>query len=270
MTTPTSSPETSSCCDAANGDAMTNALFRLLRLKTTPVAMKLFEDVQDMLAVPRIRRPSAIHTADQIVGQAARMGHTIGITADDLVGPQCSAVLGLTPRDDTFGKGEPFVGVWFATPEDAAAHQKAMHCVPHGRYQAMAVSPLNTGRLVDADIALVYANPAQMILLINGLQWAGYRKLEWGAVGESACSDSWGRALATGEPSLALPCFPERRYGGVADDELLMALKPEQLARAIDGLERLSANGLRYPIPPYGVQMDVRAGMARSYSPKAG
>ena len=44
----------------------------------------------------------------------------------------------------------------------------------------------------------------------------------------------------------------------------------EQLAQAIDGLERLSANGLRYPIPPYGVQMDVRAGMARSYSPKAG
>ena len=31
-------------------------------------------------------------------------------------------------------------------------------------------------------------------------------------------------ALATGEPSLALPCFPERRYGGVPDDELLMAL----------------------------------------------
>ena len=120
----------------------------------------------------------------------------------------------------------------------------------------------------DPDIALVYANPAQMILLINGLQWAGYRKLEWGAVGESACADSWGRALATGEPSLALPCFPERRYGGVPDDELLMALKPAQLAQAVEGLKRLSANGLRYPIPPYGVQNDVRAGMAASYGSK--
>lgn len=270
MTTPPPPSDATSHCDAESGIAMTNALFRLLRLKTTPVVMKLFEDTQDMLAVPRIRRPSAIHTADQIVGQAARMGYTIGITADDLVGPQCSAVLGLTPRDDTFSQGEPFVGVWFATSQDATAHQRAMHCVPHGRYSAMAVSPLNAGRLVDPDIALVYANPAQMILLINGLQWAGYRKLEWGAVGESACSDSWGRALATGEPSLALPCFPERRYGGVADDELLLALKPAQLAQAIDGLERLSANGLRYPIAPYGVQMDVRAGMARSYSPKGG
>ena len=126
---------------------------------------------------------------------------------------------------------------------------------------------LLSGRL-DPDICLVYANPAQMILLINGLQWTGYRKLEWGAVGESACADSWGRALATGEPSLALPCFPERRYGGVPDDELLMALKPEHLAKALEGLAALARNGLRYPIPPYAVQSDVRAGMSVSYGRK--
>ena len=248
---------------------MSEDLFRLLRLKTAPIGMKLFESVEDMEAVPRIRRPSAVHTADQIVGQAARLGFTVGITAADLVGPQCGAVLGLAPQDAEWRAGKAFAGVWFATEADAAAHQQAMHCVPFGRYRAMAVSPLAAGRLADPDICLVYANPAQMILLINGLQWAGYRKLEWGAVGESACADSWGRALATGEPSLALPCFPERRYGGVPDDELLMALKPAQLARAIEGLEQLARNGLRYPIPPYGVQADVRAGMAVSYGSKS-
>lgn len=231
-----------------DGAAMTDDLFRLLRLRTSPIGMKLFERVEDMEAVPRIRRPQAIHTADQIVGQAARLGFTVGITAADLVGPQCGAVLGLVPADEAWLSGAPLVGVWYATPADAAAHQRDMHCVPFGRYRAMAVSPLASGRLVDPDICLVYANPAQMILLINGLQWAGYKKLEWGAVGESACADSWGRALATGEPSLALPCFPERRYGGVPDDELLLALKPAQLAQAIEGLQRLAGNGLRYPI----------------------
>ncbi len=34
-----------------------------------------------------------------------------------------------------------------------------------------------------------------------------------------------GRALKTGEPSLSLPCFAERRYGGVPDEEMLMALQ---------------------------------------------
>jgi uncharacterized protein (DUF169 family) len=263
MTDPASAPTGTAPLDLA---ALVDDLFRLLRLKTTPVAMQLFERVEDMVAVPRIRRPKGtVHTTDQIVGQAARLGFTVGITAADLVGQQCGAVIGLAPQDATFQAGRNFAGVWFATEADAAAHQRAMTCVPHGRFQAMAVSPLAAGRLPDPAIALVYANPAQMILLINGLQWAGYRKLEWGAVGESACADSWGRALATGEPSLALPCFPERRYGGVPDDELLMALKPAQLAQAVEGLKRLSANGLRYPIPPYGVQNDVRAGMAASY-----
>jgi uncharacterized protein (DUF169 family) len=84
-------------------------------------------------------------------------------------------------------------------------------------------------------------------------------------VGESACADSWGRALATGEPSLSIPCFAERRYGGVMEDELLIALPPHFLPKTIAGLEALSRNGLRYPIAPYGVQNDARAGMGVSY-----
>jgi uncharacterized protein (DUF169 family) len=85
-------------------------------------------------------------------------------------------------------------------------------------------------------------------------------------VGETACADSWGRALKTGEPSLSLPCFAERRYGGVPDEEMLIALPPADLAKAIVGMKQLSKNGLRYPIAPYGIQNDVRAGMGASYA----
>ena len=123
-----------------------------------------------------------------------------------------------------------------------------------GQYQAMAVSPLASGRLNPPDICLVYATPGQMIILINGLQYTGYKKFEWGVVGETACADSWGRALKTGEPSLSLPCFAERRYGGVPDEEMLMALSPAHLAKAIIGMKQLAKNGLRYPIAPYGIQ----------------
>jgi len=248
-----------------DGAALVADLNRLLRLRTTPIGMKLFETVEEMLAIPKLRRPSAIHTTDQIVGMAARNGWTVGITADDLVGQQCGAVVGLMAQDETFFAGRNMAGVWYSTPEEAAAHQAAMDCVPFGRYTGLVVSPLASGRLDPPDICLVYANPAQMILLVNGLQWTGYQKLSWGVVGESACADSWGRALKTGEPSLSLPCFAERRYGGVPDDEMLMALPPRLLPKAIAGLEALSRNGLRYPIPPYGITNDVRAGMSVSY-----
>jgi uncharacterized protein (DUF169 family) len=243
-----------------------DSLNQLLRLRTTPIGMKLFTSKEEMEAIPKIRRPSAIHTTDQIVGMAARLNWTVGITQDDLVGAQCGAVIGLHPQNEEWLSGSRMKGVWYETIEDTTAHQHAMHVVPFGTYAAMAVSPLTTGRLNPPDICLIYATPAQMILLINGLQYSGYKNFEWGCVGESACADSWGRALATREPSVSIPCFAERRYGGVQDDELLMATPPEFLPKAIAGLEALASHGLRYPIPPYGVQSDAQAGLGRSYS----
>lgn len=248
-----------------DGAKVVDDLNRLLRLRTTPIGMKLFASREEMEAIPKIRRPKDIHTTDQIVGQASRNGWTVGITADDLVGAQCSTVIGLHPRSDEWLSGDRMNGVWYGTPEDAAAHQNAMDTVPFGDYEAMAVSPLASGRLTPPDICLIYATPAQMIIFINGLQWTGYKKLEFSCVGESACADSWGRALSTGEPSLSLPCFAERRYGGVMEDELLMAIPPHFLPKAVQGLDALAKNGLRYPIANYGVNNDVRAGMGVSY-----
>jgi hypothetical protein len=57
----------------------------LLRLKTTVTGIKMFSRVEDMLAIEKIRRPNAVHTTDQIVSMASRLGWTVGITADDLV-----------------------------------------------------------------------------------------------------------------------------------------------------------------------------------------
>jgi uncharacterized protein (DUF169 family) len=226
-------------------------LERLLKLRSFVFGMKLYEERAEMEAIPRIRRPTAVHTLDQLVGQAARLGWTLGVTADDLVGAH-------------------MVGVWYSSDEDAGAHQAAMECVPDGRFAALALAPLASGRLDPPDIALFYATPGAMIYFINGLQWAGYKRFEWSVVGESACADSWGRALKLRTPSLSIPCFAERRYGGVLDDEMLMALPPDYLPKAIAGMEALAKNGLRYPFPQYGIQQDVRAGMAVSYPGRPG
>ena len=242
-------------------------LNQYLKLKTLPIGMKRFKTVADMEAVPRIRRPDPdikLNT-DQIVGQARWIGYTIGITMDNLMGSQCGAVVGLHPRDEEFLSGNAFNGVWYSTLEDSAKHQAEMDCPKYGEYEALAVSPLGSGRLDNPDICLLYATPGQMITLINGLQWSGYKKLEFGCVGESACADSWGRALKTGEPSVSIPCYAERKFGGVQDDELLIALPPSFLPGALEGLKALSRNGLRYPIPNHGLNMSPKASMKQSY-----
>jgi uncharacterized protein (DUF169 family) len=241
-------------------------LEQLLKLRSIPFGMKLYEDRAEMEAIPRVRRPQAVHTLDQLVGQASRLGWTVGVTSEDLVGAQCRAVVGLgAAKDADWKSGRAMTGVWFSTQEDAQAHQAAMTCVPDGRFEALAIGPLSSGRLDPPDIALFYATPGAMIYFINGLQWSGYKRFDWSIVGESACADSWGRALKTRTPSLSIPCFAERRYGGVLDDEMLMATPPEPLIKAIAGMKALAKNGFRYPFPQYGVQQDVRAGMAVSY-----
>lgn len=244
-------------------------LTELLRLRTLPIGMKLFEDAAAMDAVPGLRRPTAAQhfTTCQLVTQSRIGGLTLGIVGENVMpGGNCGAVPGIAPLSHEHGSGERMDGVWFQNREAAAAHQRSMPRVAAGRYQGLAVSPLRTARLSPPDIVLFYATPGQMILFINGLQWRSYRRYGFEVTGESACADSWGRALATREVCLSIPCYAERRYGGVADDEMLMALPPAELARAVEGLEGLSRAGLRYPILPFGVNADPMAGMARSYS----
>src|SRR5580704_16456710 len=92
--------------------AMVADLNSLLRLKTTVIGMKMFADVAEMAAIPKIRRPTAVQPTDQIVSMASRLGWTVGITADDLVGAQCRAVIGLAPQDEKWLAGQAYVGVW--------------------------------------------------------------------------------------------------------------------------------------------------------------
>jgi uncharacterized protein (DUF169 family) len=269
---------TPSAKPAVDFKALAARLEQGLKLRALPFGMALCATVEDMQAVPRVRRPQAVHTLDQLVGQAARLGWTVGVTAEDLVGDQCRAVVGLGGQDAEWQSGRSMVGVWYATPEDSARHQAAMQVMPKSGHQALLIAPLSKwgsaegvpATALDApDIALFYATPGAMIYFINGLQWRNYQRFDWSVVGESSCADSWGRALKTRTPSLSIPCFAERRYGGVEDDEMLMALTVADLQRALDGMDALGKNGLRYPFAPYGLQQDVRAGMAASYPLRA-
>ncbi|HYZ34980.1 MAG TPA: DUF169 domain-containing protein [Crenalkalicoccus sp.] len=257
--------------DAKALAALAAQLTELLRLRTLPIGMKLFERAEEMEAIPGLRRPPAGRTFStcQLVTQARIAGVTLGIMHENVPAfSNCGGIIGLNEPSELYLSGRKMEGVWFENRQAAAAHQAQMPRVP-ARYAALVASPLRTARLDPPDICLFYANPAQMILFINGLQWKSYRRYDFSITGESACADSWGRALRDRTVSLSIPCYAERRYGGVADDEMLMALPPSELARGVEGLAGLSKAGLRYPIMPYGPQADPGEGMARSYAGKA-
>lgn len=242
-----------------------------LRLRADPIALKLFERAADMDAIAGLRRPEAgVHfSMCQLIGQVRWLGFTMGITHDNVMpNSNCGGVAGLNAPAPKYLDGSMFHGVWFATVEASREHQAQMPRVSAGRYQALVAGPLAKGRIADPDAVLVYATPGQMILLVNALQHRRYVRADFTVTGETACADSWGRGLSTGEPSISIPCFAERRFGGVQDDELLVCLRLEHLQEVVTGLDWLAQRGIRYPIPPYGPQCDPAKAFEVSYAGK--
>lgn len=242
-----------------------------LRLRSTPLALKLFESEEEMNAVKGLRRPKpGVHfTMCQLIGQARWLNQTLGIALENTVdGGNCGGVMGLNAPSDKYLNGTMFHDVWFATIEASQKHQEQMPRVQSGKYRGVVASPLSKGRLENPDTVLIYATPGQMIILINALQHKTYKRYDFTVTGETACADSWGRGLKTGEPSISIPCFAERRFGGVQDDELLIALRIEDLEEVARGIEWLSKRGIRYPIPPYSVQNDPAAAFEVNYAGK--
>ena len=242
-----------------------------LRLRADPIALKLYEHVEGMDAVPGLRRPETgvRFSMCQLIGQVRWLGFTLGITHDNVMpDSNCGGVVGLNAPGQKYLDGSMFHGVWFATVEASREHQAQMPRVPSGRYQALVAAPLAKGRLDPPDAVLVYATPGQMMLLVNALQHRNYARADFTVTGETACADSWGRGLKTGEPSISIPCFAERRFGGVQDDELLVSLRAEHLQEVVIGLEWLAQRGIRYPIAPYGTQCDPAKAFEVNYAGK--
>lgn len=251
--------------------ALSAALQQRLRLRTDPLALKLFEDPEALQAIPGLRRPEAgvRFSMCQLLGQARWLGFTLGITHENVMpNSNCGGVAGLNAPAPKYLDGSMFHGVWFATVEASREHQAQMTRVPPGRWHALVASPLARGRLPDPDTVLLYATPGQTMLIVNALQHRRYQRADFSITGETACADSWGRGLATGEPAIAIPCFAERRFGGVQDDELVLALRLEHLQEVVTGLDWLAQRGIRYPIPPYGPQCDPAPAFAVNYAGK--
>ncbi len=122
--------------------------------------------------------------------------------------------------------------------------------------EALVLSPLDEEKF-EPDYLLIYANGGQMTLLMNGLQYFNYEVVESSFSGEGSCTDALPRCVATGKPSLCLPCLGERGFGQVNDDEMVLAMPADRLEHTVKGLKALKETLLAYPIGNFEPGMDV-------------
>ena len=106
-------------------------LTQLLRLRTFPIGMKLFESVEAMAAVPGLRRPPKGKTFStcQLVTQARIAGFTIGIAHENVPAfSNCGGIVGLNEPSELYLSGRKMEGVWFENRE--AATDRRVDAVP--------------------------------------------------------------------------------------------------------------------------------------------
>ena len=236
---------------------------RLLHLGTYPVAYKRLEKIDELEKIPRVRRFDRIFTFCQLPTLVRRGGWTIGVTKDNL-GERCARINGLatTTEKEISQEAADFATTWFSTVEEARKQMVVYPLVPPG--EAVVLAPLASGKF-DPDVILIYGNPAQLMLLMNGLQFKDYERFQFSFIGEGACADGLAQCYTSGKPALAIPCYGERRFGCVTDDELVLALPPGMAGKAVEGLQALWDRGLRYPIMYFGPECDPSAALARVY-----
>ena len=242
---------------------LTQEIERLLRLRTSPVAYKRLEKVEELDKIPEVMRLDRRASFCQVPALVRRGGMTVGVTRDNF-GERCARIHGLAPttEKEVAWEAKAFATTWFANVEEARKQMAVYPLVPPG--EALVLAPLASGKF-DPDVILIYANPAQMMLLMNGLQFKDYERFQFFFIGEGSCADGLAQCYTSGKPALAIPCMGERAFGTVTEDELVLALPPGMMAKAVEGLQALKDRGIGYPIMYLGPLCDPSAVLTRIY-----
>jgi len=247
--------------------ALGKELEDLLRLRTKIIAYKRLDCEEDLEKIPGVRPVKHGLTFCQVPDMVRTHGLTIGLTQASKMSERCMSFCGLAdyPLEKMYESAAILSTTWFGSAEDALAQQKDCYRIPATR--AIVLAPLNEGKF-EPDIILIYANAAQIMMIMCGLQKQKYERIWSSFVSEGNCGNSLAQCFNTGKPALSMASYGERCFGQVLDDEVILALPPKDLERSILGIKKLAAKGLKYPIRYIGAEHNPSIETAEFYPPE--
>lgn len=244
---------------------ISNRYNEMLRLTSFPVAVKMFEhldelhEVKDAKGRPVRRIGNGNFTVCQLLAQARYLGKTIAGTADNL--SMClpgAAAMGFQDLPEGFADGH--VRAYYSDEEIARKNMAAIPNFEAGKYEAMLASPL--GRMpVDPDIVLFFGNTAQIYRFIHSYLYNKVGRLEFSSSGLVGCSDLIVAPLQSGKPGIALPSNGGRLAGWFSDEEAGCGVPANILEDVLEGLEFTHRGGIRYPITWQSIETEVQGSL---------
>ena len=172
--------------DAAALKTMAGELTDLLRLKSLPFGLKLYEDIDEMAKVPGLRRPGEEGLHHLSIGHPGGTAASRSASRDNLRPGPARANIGQETRKSSVRPADDRCLV--RKPRGRLAHQgRCRGCRPAA---IAAWSPRPAQRPAGpARCVLVLRLAGADELFINGLQYRKYRRYDFTITGESACAD---------------------------------------------------------------------------------
>jgi uncharacterized protein (DUF169 family) len=184
---------------------------------------------------------------------ARRFGWTIAID-----NRQCCYVAGISMGffpflpDVADGSYQASIGLSGWTQEQAAAIIQSAPRFDYKKYEYLLAAPLSSAAF-EPDIIVIYANPAQMWILLSGyLSLFGKNKIDITLASASGCTLYITKAIQTNELQFGLVDGGERLQTNPQDSECVLSVPVDKIEKMLHGIETRALNrGYRYPIPSF-------------------
>jgi uncharacterized protein (DUF169 family) len=227
-----------------------NELIEALRMRTDPVGVKLLNNSE--LAIPSDVRSLETTAVCQMIA-ISRYGRENGIVRTSVDGLKClwaTTCLGMTRSPDRLIHGD--LNRAFVKDEIAGKRlQDKIFAIGNDSraHDGILTAPLDLFP-GEPDVVVLYLTAGQALKVLLGLSYERGEVVENPITGQAAVCQSIARAMTTGRMILEIPCFGDRTYGLVQDDELVIVIPVSRVGQVLEGMKSTDGFAL-YPFRPF-------------------
>ncbi|MBW8012523.1 MAG: hypothetical protein FVQ83_15005 [Chloroflexi bacterium] len=233
-----------------------------IRPLTFPVAIKMLKSEDE---IPERTKRSYQQMGKKIaicqgIGMARKYGWAIAMGKEDMACALGAAPFGFFKNLDYFNEGNMAEGMFTATKEIGKMEEDLIERYEHGLYSHILVAAINRTSF-DPDMFMIYANPAQIMRLIQGALYNEGGSIKSSAMGRLGCSAIIS-AINDDQCRYIVPGNGDRIFGMTQDWEMAFMLPPSKVENLLDGLAKTHKAGIRYPITSF---FDFEATYPKTY-----
>ena len=223
-----------------------------IRPQTFPTAIRMFRHGEPL--PDKAKRPGRDFKKGfancQTIDMVRRYGWTIALTRDDSICSLGIVALGFDKELKYYHEGNLCEAMYTETAEAGARSESAVDKFAHNQFHALVAAPLDRCDFVP-DLICIYANPAQVMRLVQAALWKRGGKLTSSFGGRIDCSEIIVTTMKTNECQVILPCSGDRIFGQTQDHEMAFTIPSSRIEEVMEGLRGTHKGGIRYPITQF-------------------